>query len=408
VQPQSALGIPAARRPERPGTIPGPAGDDWERRERTAQRIENAAGALTTRAVARMRETLPWFAALPADQRATVGLIMQTGITACAIWLRDPGGNADIAADAFNVAPSEMARAVSLQQTVTLVRITVEVAEENLGELTDPGDEPWLHEAVMQFTREIAFAAAFVYARAAERRGTWDARLEAQVVDAIVSGDQKHWLFSRAAALGWTAQEQVAVVAGWAPPGPAKAALQTVHGTARRARVNVLAGVHAGRLVTVLGDCTDALAGAGTMLPAYGEGAVVVGPAVSGLAQAHRSAAVALAGLRAAPMRLDVARPVVADDLLPERVLDGDRLARETLLDEVYRPLLGMSEDIVTTVATYLETAHSVEATARRLFVHPNTVRYRLRRAAEACGRTPTEPRDAYVLQIALALGRRG
>jgi DNA-binding PucR family transcriptional regulator len=59
------------------------------------------------------------------------------------------------------------------------------------------------------------------------------------------------------------------------------------------------------------------------------------------------------------------------------------------------------------TVAAYLQTAHSVEAAARRLFVHPNTVRYRLQRAAQACGRRAADARDAQVLQVALALGRR-
>ena len=40
------------------------------------------------------------------------------------------------------------------------------------------------------------------------------------------------------------------------------------------------------------------------------------------------------------------------------------------------------------------------------LFVHPNTVRYRLRQAADLTGLTPTQPRDAFTLEIALALGR--
>ena len=41
-----------------------------------------------------------------------------------------------------------------------------------------------------------------------------------------------------------------------------------------------------------------------------------------------------------------------------------------------------------------------------QLFVHTNTIRYRLRRIAEVCGYTPTEPRDAFTLRVALTLGR--
>jgi DNA-binding PucR family transcriptional regulator len=40
------------------------------------------------------------------------------------------------------------------------------------------------------------------------------------------------------------------------------------------------------------------------------------------------------------------------------------------------------------------------------LFVHPNTVRYRLRRVTEITGFSPTDPRHALALRLGLALGR--
>ena len=74
----------------------------------------------------------------------------------------------------------------------------------------------------------------------------------------------------------------------------------------------------------------------------------------------------------------------------PERALAGDPVARRQLVDEVYAPLAAVPA-VLDTVTTYLEQALSVEATARALFVHPNTVRYRLRRAAELAGHVPTD-----------------
>jgi DNA-binding PucR family transcriptional regulator len=133
---------------------------------------------------------------------------------------------------------------------------------------------------------------------------------------------------------------------------------------------------------------------------------VVVGPAVPDLLGAGESAAAALAGLHAAPAWPDAPRPVPADDLLPERALDGDPLARERLVREVYRPLLGTGTALVETVSAFLEQTSSLEGTARVLFVHPNTVRYRLRRVAEVCGYAPSDPRQALTLRVALALGR--
>jgi DNA-binding PucR family transcriptional regulator len=40
------------------------------------------------------------------------------------------------------------------------------------------------------------------------------------------------------------------------------------------------------------------------------------------------------------------------------------------------------------------------------LFVHANTVRYRLRRIHEVTGYSPTDPRDAFALRLAITLGR--
>jgi DNA-binding PucR family transcriptional regulator len=97
---------------------------------------------------------------------------------------------------------------------------------------------------------------------------------------------------------------------------------------------------------------------------------------------------------------------VLADDLLPERVLSGDPIARQSLVDEVYRPLQTSGSALIETLAAYLEQTASLEATARVLFVHPNTVRYRLRRVSEIVGYVPGDPRDAFTLRLALALGR--
>jgi DNA-binding PucR family transcriptional regulator len=61
---------------------------------------------------------------------------------------------------------------------------------------------------------------------------------------------------------------------------------------------------------------------------------------------------------------------------------------------------------MLATVAAYLECGASIEAAARALFVHPNTVRYRLARAGEACGQDLSRARARYVVQVALTVGR--
>ena len=48
------------------------------------------------------------------------------------------------------------------------------------------------------------------------------------------------------------------------------------------------------------------------------------------------------------------------------------------------------------------------QATARELFVHPNTVRYRLKRVSDVIGWDATGPREALILQTALIIGSIG
>jgi DNA-binding PucR family transcriptional regulator len=101
---------------------------------------------------------------------------------------------------------------------------------------------------------------------------------------------------------------------------------------------------------------------------------------------------------------------VATDDLLPERVLAGDGHARRHLVEEVYVPLRqagGHKGTLIDTLTAYFQQGQSLEAAARALFVHPNTVRYRLRQASDLTGLAATDPRDALTLQLALVLGRQ-
>ncbi|WP_258017015.1 PucR family transcriptional regulator [Nocardioides marinisabuli] len=70
-------------------------------------------------------------------------------------------------------------------------------------------------------------------------------------------------------------------------------------------------------------------------------------------------------------------------------------------------PLLRSRGTLTDTLTAYFEAGTSIEATARALFVHANTVRYRLRQVTDLVGLDPTQPRDAFTLQIALVLGRQ-
>ena len=251
------------------------------------------------------------------------------------------------------------------------------------------------------------------------RAGLWDARLEALVVDSILTGEADEELPSRIAALGWHGHGEVAVLVGTTPRSststsfaapPASSA--STSSSACRARGSCSCSAAPSSAGTARDDVParppvprDREAARAGLRPRASSCSDPRSPPSSTRARAPapRSAGFAVArAWRNAP------RPVEADDLLPERALAGDPLAKQTLVERIYRPLQAHSADLVTTLWSYLDNGRSLEATARELFVHPNTVRYRLKRVSEVIGWDATGPREALILQTALILGSIG
>ena len=371
----------------------------------TVARIERSMGTLGTAAIAAMDERLPWFRKMTAENRSWLGLVAQAGIASFVDWIKHPERMRPAATEVFGTAPRELARAVRLQHAVEMVRVIIDVVEGQVDTLAAPGSEAELREAVLVYAREIAFSAAQVYARTAEARGAWDARLEALVVDSLVRGEGQESLNSWASALNWSSSP-VSVLVGTVEGDDAEPVIDELRAAARRARLDLLAGVQGGRLIVVLGGADDPMTAAEKLAGLFGPGPLVVGPAVRDLRSAHASARAALAGLRVAPAWPDAPRPVGSDELLPERALDGDADAAAALVAHAYQPLLAGGSALLDTLTAYLEQGSSLEATARMLFVHPNTVRYRLRRVTELTGYTPSDGRDGFTLWAAVILGR--
>lgn len=196
------------------------------------------------------------------------------------------------------------------------------------------------------------------------------------------------------------------VLLGSAPNGDSELTVEAIRRAARYAKLQVLTGVLGKRLVVITGGSDDPLAAAKSLIGPFASGPVVAGPVVGDLRAATRSAQAAAAGLRACAAWPDAPRPVLADDLLPERAMAGDPVARTLLVEEIYRPLQQSGAALLETLSVYLEQASSLEGAARMLFVHPNTVRYRLRRVTDVTGWPPSDVRSAFTLRIALMLGR--
>lgn len=371
-----------------------------------ARELDRHASELSSAALAKLNERLSWYRTMPAELRSWVGFILQAAISSFAAWYAEPTRHKAVSAEVFGAAPPELTRAISLEQVVQMARVAIDAVEESLDDVVGPAAAPQVREAMLRYSREVAFAAATVYARAAEERGAWDARLEALVVDAVLRDETDEAVGSQAAALRWPRPGGITVVVGSAPERyDPELLLDGVRAGARGGGHSALVGVHGDRLVVLLDNAPDPTRAAGAVLEEFGPQPVVVGPRASTLAGAAASARSALAGMRAARGWPDAPRPVEADALLPERVLAGEEHARDLLVTQVYAPLAADRGPLLETVEAYLSTGSSIEAASRRLLVHPNTVRYRLRRANDLSGWSATDPRGQFVLRTALTLG---
>jgi hypothetical protein len=374
-------------------------------RKDTLRRLRAGSGKLATAALKSLDSEHPWFSELPAQERSWVGTVAQAGINSFVSWYASPGESYRSATEVFAAAPPELTRSISLQHTLSIVRTVVKIVESHSDEFAAPGNEQHLREAILRYSREIAFSAAEVYARAAESRGAWDARLEALVIDALVRGEVGDDLPSRAAALGWKPGPTLVMVGKThGPLGEAQSAELRRH--VRRVAPGSLVGIHGEDLVIIARSDEDRTKLSTELMPSFGTGPVVIGPEAVTLAEVARSTRAAFTGVVAAPAWALTPRPVGADDLLPERVLVGDTVARDRLMAVAYDPIVKAGGSLQETVATFLDCGRSLELASRTMFVHANTVRYRLKKVAELTDWDVLSTRDAHVLETAFALGR--
>ncbi|MCV7380996.1 PucR family transcriptional regulator [Mycobacterium alsense] len=384
--------------------------------ESLLRRLKQYSGRLATEAVSAMQERLPFFADLEASQRASVALVVQTAVVNFVEWMHDPHSNVSHTAQAFELFPQDLTRRIALRHSVDMVRVTMEFFEEVVPLLARSEEQlTALTVGILKYSRDLAFAAASAYANAAEARGTWDSRMEASVVDAVVRGDTGPELLSRAAALNWDTTAPATVVVGIPAPGrdgsvgpdDSQRASQHVRDVAANHVRAALTDVHGTWLVAIVSghlSLTDKFLG--DLLQAFSDGPVVIGPTAPMLTAAYHSASEAISGMNAVAGWRGAPRPVLARELLPERALMGDASAIVALHTDVMGPLADAGPTLIETLDAYLDCGGAIEACARKLFVHPNTVRYRLKRITDFTGRDPTQPRDAYVLRVASTVGQ--
>ena len=213
-----------------------------------------------------------------------------------------------------------------------------------------------MRDELLRFSREIAFAAARVYAGGRESRapGTPGWRLWSST----------GWSAASTAASRSEPARRVGLAlhrpgdrgGGFGARRRQRRCDGRVHRTARRGHLDALAG-RARRPTGRRPRRHRRPAGrrAGCCCRCSLTARLWPGLAAEDISAASRVTRAALSGLRAVPAWPGAPRPVSADALLPERALAGDPDARDELVDNVYRPLVEAGDVLLDTVSTFLD-----------------------------------------------------
>ena len=372
-------------------------------------RIREISGQLTRTVMAHMSVSLPFFAELDAKHRAEIGALIQSAIRFFADWIQHPENENLNFMDVLGSDSVHMVEGLSLQQSVSILHSSMEVIEQAVINMKDmPEAKATLLVHALRYSRELGFSIADYFAAVAEKRGAWDARMETALVDAVVRGAKSEDIRSFGSALAFDANQPVTVMVG--TPRSMDRHERTVmrlHQAASDLGYRALAAVQGPYLVTLVNMPAEVLKDPHCPIyDIFSGDQIMSGPTARNLAGASRSAEEAFAALRVAQAMPNVPRVATADMFIPERAIAGDQRAVQRLFHDIIKPLQKSASDAIRdTLRLYLSVDGGVEEAARQLYVHPNTVRYRLKRVNDITGMDPLDSRMRFTLRIANVLG---
>ncbi|MFC0266253.1 PucR family transcriptional regulator [Alloscardovia macacae] len=364
-------------------------------------------------------EKTDWYLTLGENEAYYLRVILLTAVADYITFARehalntayDEGVSAD---ELFTLAPLETTTKITLENVIDAIRIAVKNVEKHVSSFAPEGQEAAYVRAAMYFSREVAFSAAQIYSRVAVTRTIWDTRDEAFIIESLLNCDYSPSLQSRVANFKWQPDENFFAIVG---DFDTSSSLRSgfVQGDLRNAVLQLGGQV----CISSHDDFTILLIGMGaekSRRPFLELAATLfdeiptacIGPTRSRLEGASATLRAALNGFNARFAYPEHPNPMFAEDLLAERALFGDDDAQQELYEKVYQPLKQYERktQILSTLQAFLFSGSSLEHTAQVLNVHPNTIRYRLKKSAEVTEWDATNAREAYILTTAIKIGR--
>lgn len=350
----------------------------------------------------RLADELGWFLEMPQTRRQSVMTVVKNGLSYFSQLLDNKADSTLLASQAFESAPKELLRSVSLQETLQVTRVIAHSLEDALG------DE--YQQLIDAFAKETSFAAADIYARASRSRSIWDDRLEALIIDAVIGGESDAEVASRASALGWRGHGAIAVMVAIVQ---GEIDFDQYRKLARLKAADVLIGRQGNHLILIVGFRDPEIATGENLFDLAKDfstvakpGPVVMGPKVESINLARRSSRAAFGAMKVVRHQKLGRKAVRSREFLAERAVIGEAEAQRALVREVYQRLQNDNPQLLETLEIFFENNGSIEKTANEMFIHVNTVRYRLASIEKELGLDPLASKGQFTLRIALSLGR--
>lgn len=397
-----------------------------------AQRFATMEPEVLAQMLARFRAEIPEYASMDEHTLADVEHVSRVNLSSLVA-----GFTAGTTFSAATVPTQEGAarrarQGVSLEAFLHACRLWGQVSWQTIRDLSE-GD-PELQEAalelagrVMSHVDAVSIAAARGYFDSA--RSHWSARevMRSELIDALLSGrgsGSEESVRRKLEALDLRPATDYVVVLVRTPeaddgrPNRVADTLSRMLDETRLRLVpdgaSLLVGVRSSDVVALYPAARrPALVELGTQVQALAEALAGLGtkigiggwhPGLGGVAPSYNEAREALASALAAGPG---ARIVRFDDIVVAHVIRSSPGVHDVLRDVVAQLAAYDSRrqgQLLETLTAYLRNNGSLKRTADALYVHNNTIIYRLRRIEELTGRNPADPEDRVVLSLAVRL----
>ena len=132
--------------------------------------LRRAQNAIIEHSLDRISAEHPWYRTLPEAPRRQIDAVARLGVTMFVDSVETPRDDV-VPNRIFSVAPAALTGTITLGQTLGLVRTVLDVVIEEAPQAVPAEDHDTVTILALTFGRDVGFAAAEVYARAAEARG---------------------------------------------------------------------------------------------------------------------------------------------------------------------------------------------------------------------------------------------